>query len=247
TGSPLNGATILGKPVTGAQVFAEYREQPLLVGRKVNKGRTLAFGGSTTYLWIRPRTGGKDAHSRFWRQVVLWLAQQEDSDDNLRIRPETRRLRVGDKLAFGVQLYGKQGEEIKDAKYEVKIIDEKSGETPVSVLPGAQNPLEHRGEYKPKRPGIYRIKASGKGHAPSGKEQKEVTGETEVRFIAYQDDAETTEKAANPDFLGELALAGGTQNYRRPGDLERLLNSLPSKPLPNPPPRPSKFPDWPTT
>src|SRR5262249_2117133 len=77
TGSPLNGATILGKPVTGAQVFAEYREQPLLVGRKVNKGRTLAFGGSTTYLWIRPRTGGKDAHSRFWRQVVLWLAQQE--------------------------------------------------------------------------------------------------------------------------------------------------------------------------
>jgi hypothetical protein len=246
-GAGLLGVTKLGDPVPGAQVFALSGDQPLLVGRKVNKGRALAFGGSTSFRWIRPKTGGKDAHARFWRQAILWLAQQEDSDDNLRIRPETRRLRVGDNLGFGVQLYGKQGEEVKDAKFEVTIIDEKGGKTIVPVLPGPQNPLEHRGTYKPRRPGIYRIKASGKGHHPSGKAQKEVTGETEVRFIAYQDDAETTEKAANPDFLGELAVAGGTQSYRRPGELKRLLESLPSKPLPNPPPRPSKFPDWRTT
>jgi len=250
-GVPLDGATKLGPAVAGADVFAETVSQkvlqPLLVGRKVNTGRTLAFGGNTTYLWIRPRTGGKEAHARFWKQAILWLAQQEDSDDNLRIRPETRRLRVGDNIAFGVQLYGKQGEEVKDATYQVKIIDEKDKEKVVGVLPGGPNPLEHRGSFKPSRPGIYRIKAHGEGHYSDGKEKKPISGDTEVRFIAYQDDAETTEKAANPDFLGELALAGGTQSYRRPGELVRLLESMPSRPLPNPPPRPSKFPDWRTT
>src|SRR5262249_23675331 len=65
----------------------------------------------------------------------------------------------------------------------------------------------------------------------------------EARFIVYQDDAETAEKAANLDFLKELAAAGGGQDHR-PGELQAFLRQLPAKPLPHPPPKPSKYPDW---
>ena len=37
---------------------------------------------------------------------------------------------------------------------------------------------------------------------------KKVDGKAEARFLVYQDDAETSEKAANPEFLKDLAQAG---------------------------------------
>jgi hypothetical protein len=70
-----------------------------------------------------------------------------------------------------------------------------------------------------------------------------VSGNSEARFLAYQDDSETSEQAANPDFLKELALAGGGRDYR-PGEMKKFLDHLPSKPLPQPPPKPSKLPNW---
>ena len=244
----LNGVTRLGKPLGNARVFAETSAggEPVLVGSDFGTGRTMAFGADTTYLWVRPKTGGRAAHARFWRQVVLWLARQEDTDDNLRLRPDTRRLPLGSQLNFGVELRGKQGEEIKDPRYGVKVVDPKGGETAVEVvrgLPGSRSASESRGTFKPRLAGEYRIQATGSGKDHAG---KAVDGRTEARFIVYQDDVETSEKAANPDFLKDLAAAGGGQDYR-PRELRRFLEQLPAKPLPNPPPKPSKFPDWRTT
>src|SRR5207244_1007467 len=86
----------------------------------------------------------------------------------------------------------------------------------------------------------YRVVVTGSGQDPTG---KAVDGKSEARFLVYQDDAETSEKAANPDFLKELAIAGGGQEHR-PGDMKKFLEALPSKPLAQPLPKPAKFPDW---
>jgi hypothetical protein len=240
---PLNGVTVLGDPVGNAKVFATTLVgRPLLVGRDYGQGRTMAFAGDTTHLWIRPG-GGKEAHSRFWRQVVLWLARQEDTDDNLRIRPDIRRLRTGDALSFGVELRGKQGEELKDVRYEAKVIDPQGRETAVEVvrgLPGAADVTEGRGSLRPRLPGDYCIEVTASGTDAAG---KRVDGRAEAWFHTYQDDAETTDKAANPDFLKDLAGAGGGHDFR-PDKLRPFLEQLPGKPLPTPPPKPTKFPDW---
>ncbi len=175
--------------------------------------------------------------------MVLWLAQQENTDDNLKIRLDTRRLRTGDKLGFGVELQGKQGERVKDAKYQVKVIAEKGGESPAEVdlsVQGSTGDNESRWKFKPRLPVEHRVVVVGQGKLPSG---EPVEGRAEARFIAYQDDAEKSEKAANPDFLKELAAAGGGRDYR-PGELKKFLEQLPAKPLPTPPPRPRKIPDW---
>jgi uncharacterized membrane protein len=251
-GALLHGFYHLGDLQPNAKLFAEsaIAQEPLLVGRDVGTGRTMVFACDTTHLWVRPDNGGEEAHARFWQRVVLWLARQEDTEDNLRVRLDTRRLALGDKLGFGVELYGKQREEIKDARYTVKIVEivDKGGvEAPVEVvrgLKGARDANEARGVFKPPKAGEYRVEATATG---TGKDDKgktiEVTGKAAARFIVYQDDAETAEKAANPDFLRDLARDGGGQDAR-PDRLEKFLKELPQKPLPHPPPKPTRYPDW---
>ena len=247
-GARLNGVYDMGDLQPNARLFAEsLAGLPLLAGRDVGTGRTMAFACDTTHLWVRPDNGGVEAHARFWQRVVLWLAKQEDTEDNLRVRLDTRRLALGDKLGFGVQLYGKQGEDVKDARYTVKIVDRDNVEVPVEVvrgLKGARDANEARGDYKPRKAGEYRVVATATG---TGKDDKgktiEVTGKAAARFIVFQDDAETAEKAANPDFLKDLATAGGGQTFR-PDELERFLGRLHLKPLPHPPPKPTRYPDW---
>jgi uncharacterized membrane protein len=252
----LNGVTRLGPPLGLGKVFAEtLAGEPLMVAQDFGTGRVMAFAGDTTHLWVRPVKAGEgktfdgaDVHSRFWRQVVLWLAHQEDTDDNLRIRLDTRRLRTGDKLGFGVELRGKQGETLKDVSYQVKIVDPDGGESPIEVKQGLKGYAENegRGAYTPKLASekkAYRVVVTGSGTDPLG---KKVDGRAEAQFLAYQDDAETTEKAANPQFLIDLASDSGGRDYR-PGDLKKFLEQLPSKPLPRTPPKPTKVPDWRTS
>ena len=44
------------------------------------KGRVLAFAGNSTYRWWN--YGRQSEHRRFWRQVILWLAQRDDAAQN---------------------------------------------------------------------------------------------------------------------------------------------------------------------
>src|SRR5262249_2685288 len=152
-GRELNGATRLGRPRRLATVLAESGAgQPLLVGQDYGTGRTLAFGGDTTHRWVR-NDEGRRVHARFWRQVVLWLARREETDATLRLRPAVRRIRAGDRLGFGVARRGKSGEDLKDVRYDVKVVAPKGGEAPAPV---AREGSEDRGAVKPRQPGEYR-------------------------------------------------------------------------------------------
>src|SRR5262249_60061346 len=89
--------------VTGVETCAR---PILLVGHQFGKeGRVLAFAGDTTVRWKRPPEG-EVHHARFWRQVVLWLAKQEERAGNVWVRPDARRVRWGE---------GRVGEEMGEA------------------------------------------------------------------------------------------------------------------------------------
>ena len=77
---PLDGANLIDrrelKP--NAEVLAEaddVQQHPLLVAGQSGDGRVLAFAGDSTWHWQMQGFG--DAHRRFWRQCVLWLAKKD--------------------------------------------------------------------------------------------------------------------------------------------------------------------------
>ena len=129
------------------------RPYPLLVARDYGNGRVLAFAGDTTNRWIR-NPDGKRKHGRFWRQMVLWLAQQDEDESQARVIPDVRAVAVGNDLGFSLGLRGKNGDEVKDGDYEVEV--ETPGGERKKVTP-TRDGSEDRGVFRPETAGQYTI------------------------------------------------------------------------------------------
>ena len=241
----LNGMTRLGKPKRLAAVLAVRadNQEPVLVGQQVGKGRTLAFAADTTWRWQRlgqPKSNdGLQAHAHFWRQLVLWLAQQDKIEGNAYVKPDTRRLAAGSKLDFKAGLRGKGGKEMEDAHFEATVFGPHKAAFPVPV---ARDRGEHRGVFwKTEGPGEYRLRVKA---WPKGADPKRARAETaEARFIIYQDDAEMVRRAADHEFLARLAAAGGGR-FHKGEEFARFLKELGNLPLPQGRQKAELWPDW---
>ena len=87
----LKGCSILGRPKPGASVLAVHPDRPgpgggplvVLAVQQFGKGRTAAFAADTTYQWYLPyRALGRDSpYTRFWGQMVRWLASREIKEE----------------------------------------------------------------------------------------------------------------------------------------------------------------------
>jgi uncharacterized membrane protein len=239
----LDGMTRLSRPKPQSIVLAQSTSgEPILVGQiHYGAGRTLAFAGDTTWRWRRTEEGVR-AHNRFWRQLVLWLAKREESEGNVIILPDTRRLPAGGKLGFAVKLRGKSGVEIpeKDARFEVSAVGPQQTETKIAT---ARERGEQRGVFwKTDVPGEYTLVAKASGTDVDGKPLTSLTP-AKVRFVVYQDDSETTRQAADHDFLNKLANAGGGK-FHQADDLRAFLKDLANLPLSQNRAKTKLWPDW---
>jgi hypothetical protein len=133
---------------------------------------------------------------------------------------------------------GKGGEDRPDGQYSVKVIGPDKTET---IVPTTHDKTEDKGFFlKTDTAGEYRIVASGKGKDADG---KDIVGEASARFIIYEDDVELKQRAANHDFLRELATAGGG-DFHQPDELGALLTQLENQTLPQSRPKANPWPDW---
>ena len=143
---------------------------PLLVGHQIgdgSRGRVLAFAGFDTYLWERlgqPKTRqGVEIHRRFWRQVVRWLAHQEEDEGLVYARPEFRRLAVGGKQSIRVGVRGPDGADLKDAEYDVRVVAPGETEAAAKPRPVVADPAGGaRLPYEPAAPGEYVVVVTGR-------------------------------------------------------------------------------------
>jgi uncharacterized membrane protein len=240
---PLDGMTRLGKPKEGvASVLAASGNggDPLLVAGQYGAGRTLAFGGDTTWRWIRDEKT-QQMHSRFWRQVVVWLARQDDAGGSVWVKPDTRRLPARSDLGFTTGLNGKGGVPLSGGTFRAEVVAPDGTKSEVSVSRTADG---FRGTFThADAPGEYRLVVRGEGRDEIAKE--DVRGEASARFLVY-DDVELTNRAANHDLLRKLAAAGGGAAHRGE-ELRSFLEEMLRQPLAREKPKQNLFPDWRTT
>ncbi len=211
--------------------------RPILVTQNYGQGRTLAFAGDTTHRWVRDEAGA-EAHARFWRQTVIWLARQEDAEGSVWVRPDTRRLPLRGELGFRVGVRSKGGVELKDGTFKVEVVGPGDARTPVPTARGA----EERGTFtKTDAPGEYRVVVQGEAKDPSTGEV--VRGEASARFLVYQDELELMRRAADHDFLKKLAAAGGGE-FHRAEELPDFLGKLYNEPVRQARAKLDLWPNW---
>lgn len=239
----LEGISRLRKSNKGLEtVLAESdKNEPILIAQNYGDGRVLAFAGDTTNRWIvNPQK--QQMHGRFWRQMVLWLAKQENAEGSVWIKPDTRRLPVRGDLGFSVGVRSRGGVDLKDGSYTVEVVGPDGVKTPV---PTARTASDDRGTFvKTDVPGEYLISVHGKAKDPSSGEV--IDGEASAHFIVYDEDIEMMRRAADHDFLKKLATAGGG-DFHRVEELPAFLRRMQSENLARHKPKLLLRPDWRTT
>jgi uncharacterized membrane protein len=209
----LKGMARLGTPrPPGADTLAvgdlrDGGQAPLLIVAERGEGRSAVFAAEDTYrAWTKKDKKAVAAYQLFWRKLMLWLAHQEKTEGNIRVYPDLRRISADTQsgLGFTVEVIGKGGLPVKDARLKVTIIGP-NNET--FVVPTGKEDKKERGYFqRAKTPGEYRIVAS-----PADPKDKEKPGE--AKFLVYAEDLESLRPAADHDFLRKLAQAGRGKFY----------------------------------
>ncbi|QDS90519.1 hypothetical protein EC9_47330 [Rosistilla ulvae] len=160
---PLKGANrLLGpKPIPGVEVLLESpSEEPLLVIGDFGNGRCAAFAGDSTWQWWRQ--GQREAHQRFWRQVLLWLMRRElASPDQIVLQMGRRRFAADIEVQFQASIGG-EADDSPERKLTVQVIDadDKAIDVPATrsdAEPGAATVWT--GKLPELADGMYRLRA----------------------------------------------------------------------------------------
>jgi uncharacterized membrane protein len=240
----LEGVARLGRPTKLATVLAtdaKRTDVAVLVTADYGNGRTLAFAGDTTHRWVRsPETARM--HDRFWRQLVIWLAKQEEAEGNVWVKPDIRRLPVGAELGFSVGVRSKGGVDLAGGTFRAEVVGPGGERT---VIPTVSRPADTRGTFtRTNVPGEYRIEVQGEAKDLTTGEI--VRGQASARFLVFEEDLEMLRRAADHDFLRKLATAGGGE-FHHIEDLPSFLQQLLKSPTASTKPKLILWPDWRTT
>jgi uncharacterized membrane protein len=237
---PLDGANKLGrnelKP--NAQVLGEADDaerHPLLVAGQSGDGRVLAFAGDSTWRW--QMAGFGEAHRRFWRQAVLWLAKKdEQTDGRVWIRLAGRRALRGTAVDFQMGAEDAQGAPVNGALFEVTVKTPDGADEVVRPTRGTDETDDESDSRRDSatwgatfrettEPGDYKITVTAK-------DGENVLGSAEARFLVPAQDLELDRPAAEPSLMTQLAEmtkpAGGAALAAE--ELPDLLKRLAKKP-----------------
>ena len=119
---PLEGANKFHDLAPAATVLADAGpDKPLLVAHDFGAGRVMAFAGDSTWRWWMG--GFESAHKRFWRQIVLWLARKDQTQEgSVWIRMAQRRFAPSQRVEFFVGATSPTGDPIADAEFKAEIV-----------------------------------------------------------------------------------------------------------------------------
>jgi hypothetical protein len=220
---PLEGANRFRglAPLANVLATAAGNEKvPLLVGQSIGNGRVLAFAGDSTWRWCM--RGHETEHKRFWRQVILWLAKKDESQEaNVWLRLAARRYQPGQRVEFAVGANTSDGEPIPGVDFQVSVTRPDASQRGVRTSPQG---VDQSGAFlETDLPGDYTVAVV----AMRGGQR---IGAAQARFLVYEQDLELENPAADPALLASLAnLTGG--RALAPEQLPKFLDELRKQPL----------------
>ncbi|MBI5367779.1 MAG: hypothetical protein HZA54_12135 [Planctomycetes bacterium] len=212
----LDGGVEFGALKPGGTVLLETAGgRPVLVAQPFGRGRVAAFGADTTWRWVLADAGGAEVHRRFWRQVVLWLARQDQRGErNFWLALDRFQFAPGDVVDAAAWLVGSGDRPVAGAQVEA-VLDGPGGARPVALreAEGAW-----RARLAPEEPGEYVL--SARAQPPNGPPVSD-----SVRFVVAGADAELDDPAPDHEALRAIAeITGG--RFLRPADVRAFLEEL---------------------
>lgn len=201
---------------TLASVLAESQTGvPLLVSQTTGASRALAFAGDTTWQWAMQGETGKEAHKRFWRQVIFWLTKMEnDGAAPLWVNVEPRNMNPGRLAELSFGLRDESQLPLTGVQYAVNV-QRPDGEQEDVV--SREVDAHGEGNYQnTMSPGDYWVNVSAPGKSGQG------ILYASTRFLVNARDPELDNPAADPALLRELAHASGGDFLTPETFLERL-------------------------
>ncbi len=234
---PLEGANKFDALKPTARPLAVTSDgKPLLVASEPGDGRVLAFAGDSTWRWYLE--GFDKEHKRFWRQVILWLAKKDDTEDQkVFVKLGQRRFPPAAKIDFSVGARSAEGEVVPDASYTATLVAQDGTKRPI--------PLSRQGEQSIGtlrdliEPGDYTIQVSASKGGTA-------LGESKARFAVFELDLEMENAAARPELMASLAKitsASGGEAIA-PEELPSLLKRIKEQPRDREVATETKFTPW---
>ncbi len=206
---PMQGAALLSdaKPAAVALAATE-AGRPLIVGHRFGAGRVLVLGFDSTWRWCMMAPDGVEPHRRFWRQVVLWLANERPtvwiaSDKPRYQKPLLVRGRQRVAVTAGVDA-PTSAEPLAAVRLEAKLIGPDGEAQPLEL---SREGDRYQASVSPTEDGSYRLTLSVR----SGDRQ---IGRAENQFTVELPDLEMQNKLPDFDLLRDMAsqtvAAGGS-------------------------------------
>jgi uncharacterized membrane protein len=218
----LSGANKFRNIRPGAQVLAEDQNgRPLLVAGEPG-GRVLAFAGDSTWRWAMH--GKANAHRRFWRQAILWLAKKDEiAKGKVWVKLDRRRFTAGERIAFSAGARSDHGDPLPDAKITAQVVGPGGTRQDIRLV---RQGSEMRGAIGVlDTPGNYRIEVAAQHNGAE-------VGNDSARFMIYTKDRELSGVTVDSTMMASIAEQtiefGG--RHLTPEEVPTLFAELAAKP-----------------
>jgi uncharacterized membrane protein len=213
---PLDGANKFHDLAPAASVLVDAGpDQPLLVSHIFGAGRVMAFAGDSTWRW--GMSGFDAAHKRFWRQIVLWLARKDQTQEgSVSIKMPQRRFAPSQRVEFYVSATSPTGDPITDADYKAEIVLPSGARQPLPLVRQSEQMV---GSFRDTQTaGDYAIEVTAT-------QKDQLLGSARARFLVSQQDLELDNAAADTETMKSLAATTGGK-WLFPEDLPELIQNL---------------------
>lgn len=206
------------KVAPGVQVLLESPgEDPLLIVGEYGSGRTAALAFDSTYRWWR--SGNKDVHRTFWRQLILWLLDREDtSDEKIQVELDARRFDFADPPSFRASV-----QTAAPVSLVADVIDESAAviEVPVSSDSTVADVAAVSGQLPKLDAGFYRLRVRPEDA------QSPIAAE-EIAFQVVDQSRELARPMADPVYLRQLAQLTAEQGGAAfaPDEIDQLIDTI---------------------
>ena len=201
----------------------EFGRLPLLATRTFGAGKVLFMGTDGAWRW---RKGVEDKyHYRFWGQVVRWMAYQRNmaKGETMRLFYTPDQPERSQTLTLHAHVMEQSGEPLSKGDVIARIVAPSGKTETVRLLAEGDEWGVFQGRYVPQEPGEHLVTLAC----------KQTSATLEAKFFVQGDLLELAGKPARPEVMEEIARVTKGESVQ-PEDIDKIVKSLASLPLPPP-------------